>query len=180
MSPKAPREGRSTGSSALAPLSLRAAPGKSVGRNEEESLRTFGAARIWDFWGVASLTHQLLIPQHMWPCRRTGKREFQGTEELPTQVGLWERKYHCLAFPKSLAVLGVILNSTQASSRCKERPAQYFSNRGIRENMCVGLHRQHCCLLREGQHAHAQTGAPVPYLCPFLLPGGHEVTRPFG
>ncbi|KAM9607026.1 anamorsin isoform 3-T4 [Trichechus inunguis] len=27
---------------------------------------------------------------HMWPCRRTGKREVKGTEEFPTQVGLWK------------------------------------------------------------------------------------------
>lgn len=37
---------------------------------------------------------------------------------------------------------------------------------------------QHGYLLREGQHARAQTGALVSSFCPFLLPGGPEVTQP--
>uniref|UniRef100_A0A8C6FF47 Cytokine induced apoptosis inhibitor 1 n=1 Tax=Moschus moschiferus TaxID=68415 RepID=A0A8C6FF47_MOSMO len=27
---------------------------------------------------------------HLWPCRRTGKREVEGPDKLPAQVGLWK------------------------------------------------------------------------------------------
>ena len=51
-------------------------------------------SRIWSFWVVADPTHQLLtFPQHLWPRRRTGKREVEGPDKLPAQVGLWKCEY---------------------------------------------------------------------------------------
>lgn len=53
-----------------------------------------GLSRIWSFWVVAGPAHQLLtFPQHLWPRRRTGKREAEGPDKLPAQVGLWKREY---------------------------------------------------------------------------------------
>uniref|UniRef100_A0A452R3E6 Uncharacterized protein n=1 Tax=Ursus americanus TaxID=9643 RepID=A0A452R3E6_URSAM len=47
--------------------------------------------RTWSAWVMAHLTHKLLIfPQHLWPRRRTGKREVKGSGELPAQVSLWK------------------------------------------------------------------------------------------
>lgn len=104
---------------------------------------------------VARLTHKLLMsPQHLWPRRRTGKREVKGTGELPAQVGLWKRKYLDLysVFAKPPVVLGIILNPAQTSSRSHFLPRYLI--RQIRENVCAG------------ERSSSETGLACPH------PGG--------
>lgn len=128
-----------------------------MGRSEEESACIW-SCRVWGFWVVASPAHQLLPPQHVWPCRRTGKGEFPGTDKLPTQVGLWKRKYRGLVFPRSSVVPSAVLSSTHTSSRCEELPARYFSNRWLRENMYVGLHVEARLSLKRGSACSCPDG----------------------
>uniref|UniRef100_A0A2I3G378 Cytokine induced apoptosis inhibitor 1 n=1 Tax=Nomascus leucogenys TaxID=61853 RepID=A0A2I3G378_NOMLE len=44
------------------------------------------AAKLW----TLSANDMEDDSMHLWPCRRTGKREVKGTDELPTQVSLWK------------------------------------------------------------------------------------------
>ena len=71
-------------------------------RPKEQSVRAHpGTVQDLEFLG-GGRSHSSASdpPQHVWPCRRTGKGEVQGADGLPTQIGLWKRKYHYSVVPK--------------------------------------------------------------------------------
>ena len=48
---------------------------------------------VEDLGGRKSHSSAPDFPQHLWPRRRTGKREIEGPDKLPAQVSLWKCEY---------------------------------------------------------------------------------------
>lgn len=58
------------------------------------SVKAQGERRsVKDLGGGKSHSSAPDFPQHLWPRRRTRKREVKGPDELPAQVGLWKCEY---------------------------------------------------------------------------------------
>ena len=101
-------------------------------RPKEQSVRAHpGTVQDLEFLG-GGRSHSSASdpPQHVWPCRRTGKGEVQGADGLPTQIGLWKRKYHYSVVPKPPVVSGAVLSGTRTSPSCR--------------NHCPHFSRGHC------------------------------------